>query len=292
MLQRLPSLGRIGPESNDRQFVDTYILDGLRAQQISETISLGGDAARGISSERWINNLEDLGQRVLQKDTKSTPAEKLNLCRLATSNGNSVLAGDIVCSMVRNDSSELDFGGIEVKGGTFGRFVLSERAFANVSISHSVFSEISFPVVSARNVSISNSLVTRVSGLSSQSALPKWITDLTADQYDSVATVSRIRRIGLSPAQEIFTVIVRKTFFQKGSGRKEEALLRGLGTVGTKALATKVVNLLLREGLLASFKGDEGPVYTPQRSHTQRMQAILDQLSSSKDPIWTELDNL
>jgi hypothetical protein len=29
MLQRLPSLGRISPESNDRQFVDIYILDGL-----------------------------------------------------------------------------------------------------------------------------------------------------------------------------------------------------------------------------------------------------------------------
>lgn len=68
--------------------------------------------------------------------------------------------------------------------------------------------------------------------------------------------------------------------------------MRGLGTVGSKALAKKVVNLLIREGLLSTFKGDEGPVYTPQRANTQRMQAILDELLSSKDPVWKELDTL
>jgi NACHT domain len=35
MLQRLPSLGRIGPESSDRQFIDGYILDGLRAHDVA-----------------------------------------------------------------------------------------------------------------------------------------------------------------------------------------------------------------------------------------------------------------
>ena len=41
MLQRLPSLGRVSTESNDRQFVDIYILDGLRAKDAS-SIVVGG----------------------------------------------------------------------------------------------------------------------------------------------------------------------------------------------------------------------------------------------------------
>ena len=36
MLQRLPGLGRLASESSDRQFVDHYILDGLRAEDVIE----------------------------------------------------------------------------------------------------------------------------------------------------------------------------------------------------------------------------------------------------------------
>src|SRR5262249_40947078 len=34
MLQRLPGLGRVKAESHDRQFIDRYILDGLRAKDV------------------------------------------------------------------------------------------------------------------------------------------------------------------------------------------------------------------------------------------------------------------
>lgn len=34
MLQRLPSLGRISADSPDRQFLDSFILNGLRAENI------------------------------------------------------------------------------------------------------------------------------------------------------------------------------------------------------------------------------------------------------------------
>src|SRR5262249_16990303 len=34
ILQRLPGLSRVGAESLDRQFVDTYILDGLKAADV------------------------------------------------------------------------------------------------------------------------------------------------------------------------------------------------------------------------------------------------------------------
>ncbi|KPF91533.1 hypothetical protein IP86_24945 [Rhodopseudomonas sp. AAP120] len=96
----------------------------------------------------------------------------------------------------------------------------------------------------------------------------------------------------MKPAQEILVTIIRKTFFQKGAGRKEEALLRGLSTFASKSTSTKIINILSREGLLESFRGSEGTVYTPVRSQTRRMQKILDELGSSEDPIWIEVSQL
>ena len=104
-----------------------------------------------------------------------------------------------------------------------------------------------------------------------------------------MANISRIRRIGLSPSHEILTTIIRKTFFQKGAGRKEEALLRGLGRVGAKNMSGKIINLMIRENLLTTFKGDEGPVYAAVRTHTKRMQRLLNELDSSADPLWTKV---
>jgi hypothetical protein len=43
---------------------------------------------------------------------------------------------------------------------------------------------------------------------------------------------------------------IRKTFLQPGSGRREEALTRGSARLGTPGLITKVLNLLISEGLL------------------------------------------
>jgi hypothetical protein len=142
------------------------------------------------------------------------------------------------------------------------------------------------------NVSIEDCVTPTVRGVSSATALPSWIKRLEVGKFDSVASVSRIRRIGLKPSQEILITIIRKTFFQKGSGRKEEALLRGLGTVSTRAMANKIINIMIRHELLRPFKGDEGQVYSPNRAHAHKMQLLLDRLNTSDDPLWLEVSAL
>ena len=109
------------------------------------------------------------------------------------------------------------------------------------------------------------------------------------DRFDALANVARIREAGLSKEQEIFVTVVHKTFFQPGSGRKEEALLRGLGAAGDRKIARRVLGMLIDEGVLTSFPGQEGSVYTPVRKHTTRMGQIVEQLRYSSDPLWTRL---
>lgn len=292
MLQRLPSLGRVGPESNDRQFVDIYILDGLRAKDVA-AIGLNGDQEIiDATTTHWTNPLDDLGQRILASDAALSQKTKLQIADRAVRNGNIILASDIVGALTRSNDSVMDFEGLEIKNGEFLLLPLDERPLRNLHIRESYIGELALPVKNCIKVEISTCITPKVTGISSQAALPAWITKLEAEEFESVASVSRIRKIGLKPAHEILTTIIRKTFFQKGAGRKEEALLRGLGMIAGKGLSTRILNIMLKEDLLTSFKGDEGNVYAPVRSHTRRMQALLDELSTSKDPLWEEVGKL
>jgi hypothetical protein len=130
------------------------------------------------------------------------------------------------------------------------------------------------------------------SGRSSPTALPAWITNFDADKFDSTESISRIRQLGLPPHHEILATIIRKTFFQKGSGRREEALLRGLGEIADNGSAPKILNYLLTQDMLTRFKGDEGWVYVPNRKHAGRMRTMLYELQTSQDEIWKAVATL
>ena len=109
---------------------------------------------------------------------------------------------------------------------------------------------------------------------------------LAADAFDSTTSVASIRRIGLGAPHEVLVTIIRKTFFQKGSGRKEEALLRGLGQISSNAITDRIMRIVMRDGILTRFRGDEGWVYSPVREHAGRMKKMLQELNASLDPLW------
>jgi len=155
-----------------------------------------------------------------------------------------------------------------------------------VLISEATIELLVLPNSPPRNVKITKSLAGSVSGAASYSGLPSWVQLESVDHFDTVQTVAQIKKAGLSPAHEILVAILKKTFKQKGAGRKEEALLRGFGAGASKKLASSILNLLMQEGILTRHKGDEGWIYSPSRSHTARIFTILDQLRSSSDPLW------
>jgi hypothetical protein len=195
-------------------------------------------------------------------------------------------------SLVRSSPTTFDFNKLEIENGEFLFFPLSERSIENLTLKNCCFGELAFPTKNWVATAIEDSLAQRVTGVSSAAAFPSWIRNIQAEEFDSVESISRIRKIGLKPAQEILITVIRKTFFQKGSGRKEEALLRGLGTLAAKSMSTKILNIMIQENLLTTFRGGEGTVYAPVRSNTNRMQRILDELGGSQDPLWQEVSNL
>ncbi len=292
MLQRLPALGRVKAESNDRQFIDTYILDGLRAKDIALTQRADENTRRAVATLKFKNPIDDLGQRILSRFIDERRDDYIKLFQRCLALGNVVLACDIAAAFMRLSISSVDFQGAVINDGHFIRFDMRQTLPIGLNITNSVFGVLNLPSAPPPRTYITNCLAERVFGVTSANSLPAWIKNLNADYFDSVESVSRIKQIGLASAHEILVTIVRKTFFQKGAGRKEEALMRGLGSPGLHSSADKVLNLLLREDILDRFRGDEGWVYTPNRAHAGRMKKMLYELRVSSDPVWTAVGSI
>lgn len=292
MLQRLPSLGRIGAESQDRQFVDMFILDGLRAKDVAGIPEVDGMQRQRVFEEKWINALAPLGQSILAADMRGRLDLFCQTANRASARQNATLAADILSAMARVNVEGVDFQGMSIIGADFTELNLNNTPLSNVLISGAVIERLVLPNSPPANLKIEKSAVGAVSGAASFSGLPSWVQLDSVDRFDTVQTVAQIKKAGLSPAHEILVAILKKTFKQKGAGRKEEALLRGFGAGASKKLASSILNLLMQEGILDRHKGDEGWVYSPSRSHTSRIFSILDQLRSSNDPLWAMIDNL
>jgi hypothetical protein len=239
----------------------------------------------------WGNGLDTLGQRILANDPKCSDNRLLALAGEASDFGNKTLASDVVASLAIRNVDVMDFEGIELSDGHFVTLDLSKRDTANITFKDCTFGNVTFGGHNQRNVKMLNCLAERVTGATSARGLPAW-AGLRSDKFESVENTASIRRIGLKPAQQMLATTIRKTFLQHGSGRREEALTRGFARIGTPGLINKVLNLLISEGLLETAKGSEGTLYIPVRKHTGRVKTILDELATSKDPLWIAVSSM
>ena len=289
MLQRLPALGRLKAESNDRQLIDTYILDGLRANDVGQLITSSATDAANVLNTSYVNTLNELGLRLLARDVVEHSKQSIHLIAKSIASKNRVIGCDIISAFMYTELSTVDFEGMRMCDGLFGRFDMSRVTVTSLTIEDSFFAALILPSSVPPNTNIRNCLAEIVIGISAPTALPAWIEKLDSDRFDSVDSVSRIRRIGLQPSHEILVTIIRKTFFQKGAGRKEEALLRGMDQLASKKVAREIVNLLIKERILSTGKGSEGTIYVPNRKFAGRMKQMLYELKTSQDPVWAKI---
>jgi hypothetical protein len=291
MLQRLPALGRLSSETTDRQFVDYYILDGLRAEDVIEEVLERQPAESVALHSVWANPLRTFGLSLLSKDmtTMGGFGGYMQYLKSSALHPNKIIAGDILAAFLISSDKPHDFQGFTLADSHISYLDLSNSPIKNLSIKNTVIDTIDISDCTVSDVLIESCLVDHIVGISAARGLPAWIVDTQIERFESVSTVSRIRQAELSPEQRIFVIIVKKLFFQPGAGRQEEALLRGLGEATDKKAAERIMKTLMHEEIICRFKGAEGWVYKPNRQNTRRMGAILTELTLSKDPLWINL---
>ncbi|MDG3441363.1 hypothetical protein [Nitrospirillum amazonense] len=285
MLQRLPGLGRTEAESDDRKFIDIYIVDGLRAVDVADSIN---EDRKPTLKERWLNPLGVLGQRVLGERVNSNL--RIQTCvryaMRAASEGNAVLASDIVSSSLRCGVQNIDFMNTVIEDGHILQLDLSASIPDKLTIINSIIEEIIFPPRPINGITISKSLMGKAFGVSSAVGLPSWVDSCDVSKFDSVANIAGVKNVRLSIPHRILVTILKKTYFQKGKGRQEEALLRGLGQIDRGGYTIKILSHLVVNGVLSQSRGDHGVLYIPVMKMKPRVSKIMSELNMSTDPIW------
>jgi hypothetical protein len=288
MLQRLPGIDRLDSESEERRFVDTFILDGLRADDLQDALITWD---KTLLSAKWLNPLQQIGIAITSRRLTTDVALRGNASESALrccEAANAVMASDLVASLMEVEEP-VDLRGAHLRGGHAVVLDVARGRVRNVHISECFVDHLIVGQLAPQGVTLSGCEIRRLSGITAEAGLPDWISNCRIAQFDQLSTTSLVRRARLSDPQKILVTIVRKTFFQRGAARKEAALLRGLGAIGKTSEQRRIINVLRREGILTEERGEDGAIYVPVNKHRSRMTQMLSQLDLSRDPIWSEV---
>lgn len=287
MLQRLPSLGRISADSPDRQFMDNFILDGLRAESI---IGLTKSWDPEVLQKEWKNPLNQIGLSILSEYACNDMKRKdslYDIARKASNGKNQVLAADIISAMCMLPEECIDCKGLVINGGWFTYLSFEGKEIQKLTILNSVIEKLD--LTNSRvtdNVEISDCIISTIYGISSRNSIPSQFHDCEVKQFEMLATSTLVKRARLSEPQKILVGMIQKLFYQPGAGRKESTLLRENGGGSTKKISQSILSALRDEELVTRIQGDEGYVYKPVRKEMGRMDKMLTDLTLSKNPLW------
>jgi len=286
MLQRLPGLGRVSSETSDRNFVDTFILDGLRALDLSERVHSGDQK---LADLKWLNPLQNLGSSVLGYDINKNQSASafINYTKnsLHKDKANKVSISDCISALTKAKLDDLDLNNVIFREPHFGHLSFEAGNISNIEFCDGVFESITLGKLTPTGVLIKDCHIESLVGVSSSTGLPSWIKDCTIKNFELVDTLTAIKNSGLTKAQTILVSILIKVYRQAGNGRLEHTLTKGLTQVDKKSLG-QVIRYLLSNGYLETSKGKGETIYKPVRKFQGRIDKILVELDRSTDEIW------
>lgn len=290
ILQRLPGLGRVGAESLDRQFADTFILDGLKAE---DAIGLLAQGDGDWLNADWKNPVEDFGSFYISTRLAGNKqvGMAVSFVQRHAERKNRVITSDVLSALFRVDEP-IDFVGLNFSRGKFFRVELGESRVQRISITDSSFDSLDVTDAEPVEVRIAQSVVSRLSGVASREHLPSWMIDCLVEDFQNLKTLVAIREAGLTVAQTFLLSSLRKLFLQAGSGRRESSMYKGYGDSNSKRLCEKVIALLLKERVCSKVRGSSEALFIPDRSMSGRVQAIMSQMTTSKDEIWLQVSRI
>ena len=292
MLSRLCTLGRIEPESPDRQFVDSYIAQLLFAENLANDIS-----ARDfeVLNETWRQALKEIGIYFLAQwiDIYHLRPDAILMIEREASPKNTQALAELVAAISLIEGDTLDLNNIHIQDTEVSILSLGNIEMKGIKFTESMFGKVSFEsckISDTSNFKIEKSDINIATGLTSQNGLPNWIFDTKIQLPQSASNAARIKSSNLPPSQKLLLSIIQKIFFQRGGGRKESSLYKGgFGQQFDRNIIDKILSILVNDGYVDKSKDTSGFIYNPKREYTPKMRAIKDQLSLSKDPLWLKV---
>lgn len=301
MLQRLPGLGSTedNAEEGTRRFIDADFASAAQAGDIVSFIIDPFEAPRADDQRfdrtehgvraGWTSSLEPLGIEVAAyclPEYVSSGMVRTALMQ-SVSRGLDTLAADIFRVALLRGSAVFesdDKKGVIIAEVVVPQFDFSEAeegiSWAPVTLSQCLISEIVLPdrSQSARMPSFNDCMITTVVGSLGPADLPEGMFDENCVYEDFPDGGDRNAAIldssSLSMGTRVVMTLLRKLYMQRGSGRRDSALSRGMSSKEAQ-LVRPAMRLLEREGLAAAARLGNSIVWLPDRSAAARVNRYL-----------------
>lgn len=263
----------------------------MKAEDVLDVLS---QEAQDTLIEQWRHPIEEFGAYFLSTRIQVTRqiGNALSFVKRHRNASNKVLLSDLIAALLFCSGDSIDLGGQTLSGGRFFKVSLGDTSVNSLQLVDCHFEYLDVTDAEPNGIMLSECTILRLSGMTSSEHAPAWLKDCLVEVYQTMATLSAIREAGLSIAQTFLLSSLRKLFLQPGGGRKQSSMYKGYGSSEAKKTCDKVIQLLVRNGFCEKYKGASEPLYVPDRALTNRVKAIMSQLTTSKDPLWQQVTKL
>lgn len=290
LLQRLPGLGVDRADENSRTFVDAAFADACRAGDLIEFVEDPYNFDESVLSD-MVTAVGGLGIEVAAyRVTKMSydSGKLLAAARRAHRLSAVYLASDIVrlvveCGFDVHDSFAitgvmLPDMELDTRKSDMSKIDFRDCYFSRVEIDPSADSE--------KLPSFHDCVIDEVDGRVSDADLPpgKFHECIVGGYSATAATTAKLLSLNLPLGIRVCLTILKKLYEQRGTGRKESALHRGLDG-NARRLVPDVLRVLQRAGLATLDRSRGAAIWRPDRSSRARVGRIISAPASDKDPI-------
>lgn len=292
LLQRLPGLGIDRSEENTRKFVDENFADACRAGDIVEYIKnpYGPDTPPFTDAECSLGELGvEIASLRIEAANCSPGLGNAALKRAEKTGRSPVLLSDLVRVAIQREwpvDEDVYINGVVVPTLSLQNHGVSYR---HVNFQDCYFKrlEIETDVTSNTAPRFVRCYFAEIDGRVSQADLPSDVFDPEClfDSFPTAAeTTDAILNLDLPLGTKVLLSILKKLYKQRGSGRKESALIRGLDHHGRR-LVPDILRLLESESLAIQYKRGTLLIWLPVRDAMARVGRIIASPTGYNDPI-------
>ena len=285
LLQRLPGLTARDQEVGARSFVDDEMMEALKAGAVARFLS---NPYAAFGAKNVHHPLSSFGCSVA--------------AHLAGSNGVAVaqfpvaamqalqrwdvptLALDCILAGASSPGVDcFDAQGLAVAEAVADQIDLDDNPVSNLTLDNCLIHRVRFDS-DAKNLRFQNCQILQLDGVADRNALPSQFVDCEVEECDDRHTNTATMRATIPDPVKVLLVILRKLFLQRGSGRLDSALRRGMDH-RLVPLVTPVLETLVSEGVVFSHVADSRTIWHGNRTHRNRMIKLLEGSSNADDPL-------
>lgn len=278
LLQRLPGLGGVSQEDGSRVFIDRDFADVARAGDIARFIQ--DPFGEVVDSTGWETVLGPLGCEVAAfrcNEAGFDSGKVTAAIEKAQSDRQSVLATDLI-SVLSGQGGVYEGKQIYLSGVHVELLGVEENGnLSKIEYQDSLFSRLDLPAdVDAGQIpTFRRCHFAQITGRTGEQDLPaEKFVDCTFDEFElSGDTTAALLGLPLPLATKVLLTVMKKIFVQKGAGRREGGLHRGLDSKA-RPLVRSILDLLRREGFVVATRQGSETIWLPCKDAEIRRRAF------------------